>query len=115
MPASSSRRCSATSAVRPPAATCRPVPAPDISDGGADTYAYTAKIVVNDYAENLDAIANLLAELDTAPQQVLIEATILQTTLDEANAYGVDFSVIADMDFLDLTEPAVAGQQPDCR
>ena len=75
------------------------------SDGGADSYAYTAKIVVNDYPENLEDIANLLAELDTPPDQVLIEATILQTTLDESNAYGVDFSVIADMDFLDLTNP----------
>ncbi len=78
---------------------------PDISDGGADTYAYEAKIVVNDYAENLDTIAGLLAELDTAPSQVLIEATVLQTTLDETNAYGVDFSIIADMNFLDLTNP----------
>jgi type IV pilus assembly protein PilQ len=76
-----------------------------ISDGGADSYAYTAKIVVNDYAENLESIANLLAELDTPPDQVLLEATILQTTLDETNAYGVDFSVIADMNFLDLTNP----------
>ncbi|MHC4801884.1 MAG: type II secretion system protein GspD, partial [Planctomycetota bacterium] len=78
---------------------------PDISDGGADSYAYEAKLVVNDYTENLDAIATLLEELDTPPQQVLIEASILQTTLDEANSYGVDFAVIADMDFLDLTDP----------
>ncbi len=78
---------------------------PSTSDGGADSYAYNAKIVVNDYPENLEDIANLLAQLDTAPQQVLIEATILQTTLTEENAYGVDFSVIADMNFLDLTNP----------
>ena len=50
---------------------------PDLSDGGADSYAYEAKLVVNDYPENLDAIARLLADLDTPPQQVLIEATIL--------------------------------------
>jgi type IV pilus assembly protein PilQ len=92
---------------------------PDISDGGADTYAYSAKIVVNDYRDNLDAVAKLLAELDTPPQQVLIEASILQTTLDEANAYGVDFSVIADMNFLDLTNPLspvtnlLAGSDPN--
>ncbi|MHC4653252.1 MAG: type II secretion system protein GspD, partial [Planctomycetota bacterium] len=76
-----------------------------LSAGGADSYAYEAKLVVNDYTENLDAIATLLEELDTPPQQVLIEASILQTTLDEANSYGVDFAVIADMDFLDLTDP----------
>jgi type IV pilus assembly protein PilQ len=79
--------------------------APDISDAGADSYAYNAKLVVNDYSENLERIGELLKELDTPPQQVLIEASILQTTLDEANAYGVDFSIIADMNFLDLTNP----------
>ncbi len=78
---------------------------PDVSDGGADSYAYEAKLVVNDYQENMEAIANLLDELDTPPQQVLIEATILQTTLDESNAWGVDFSAITDMDFTDLTNP----------
>ncbi|MHC4429368.1 MAG: type II secretion system protein GspD, partial [Planctomycetota bacterium] len=78
---------------------------PDISDGGADSYAFNAKLVVNDYADNLDEISALLTDLDTPPQQVLIEASILQTTLDEANAYGVDFSVIADLDFIDLSDP----------
>jgi type IV pilus assembly protein PilQ len=75
---------------------------PDVGDGGADTYAYTAKLIVNDYPENLNAIASLLKDLDTPPQQVLVEATILQTVLDEANAWGVDFSLIANLDFTDL-------------
>ena len=78
---------------------------PDISDGGADSYAFTPQLVVTDYAENLDAIAALIAELDQKPKQVLVEATVLQTKLNEANAFGVDFSVIADMDFTDLTDP----------
>ncbi|MHC4414854.1 MAG: hypothetical protein ACYS0G_06175 [Planctomycetota bacterium] len=81
---------------------------PDVSDGGADGYAYNAKLVVNDYPENLETIGELLRQLDTPPQQVLIEATILQTALDEANAFGVDFSVIADLDFLDVTDPLSA-------
>ena len=78
---------------------------PSVSDGGADTYAYSAKIVVNDFPENLERIRALLAELDTPPQQLLIEATILQTSLDEANSFGVDFSIIADLNFLDITNP----------
>ena len=36
-------------------------------------------LVVNDYSENLEAIAKLLATLDTPPAQVVVEATILQT------------------------------------
>lgn len=78
---------------------------PDVSDGGADSYAYTSKLVVSDYPENLDRIGELLEELDTPPQQVLVESTILQTALDESNAFGVDFNVVGSVDFLDLTNP----------
>ena len=78
---------------------------PDLSDGGADTYAYNAKIVVNDYPENLNAIEALLNELDTPPQQVLIESTILQTTIDESTSLGLDFSLLDDLDFTDLVNP----------
>lgn len=78
---------------------------PSISDAGADGWAFTPKIIVNDFAENLDAVADLLTELDVEPQQVLVEATIVQSQLDEANAFGVDFSVIGSLDFTDLTNP----------
>lgn len=78
---------------------------PEITDGGADDYAFTAKIVVNDYPQNLEAIAELLSQLDTAPQQVLVEATVLRTTLNEDNAFGIDFSVIGSMNFTDLLNP----------
>ncbi len=92
---------------------------PDYSDVGADSYAFTAKIVVNDYPDQLERIAGLLADLDTPPQQVLIEATILQTTLTEANAFGIDFSVLGSINFTDLTNPLspvtnlLAGDDPD--
>lgn len=78
---------------------------PRIADGGADDYAYNTKLVVNDYADNLEHIAALLTDLDTPPKQVLVEATILQTAVNEANAFGVDFSIISDINFLDLTNP----------
>ncbi len=79
--------------------------APGIDDNGADNWAYGATIVIYDYAENLEAIGALLAELDIPPMQVLVESTIVQTTLDEANAFGIDFSVIGNVDFTDLTSP----------
>ena len=84
---------------------------PDVADGGADDYAFSAKIVVNDYPENLEAIADLLHSLDTAPQQVLVEATILQTALNEDNAFGVDFTVLGSVDFTDLITPLNAVNQ----
>ena len=78
---------------------------PDVTDAGADNYAYNARLVVNDYPEHLESIASLLTEIDTPPKQVLVEATILQTALDEANAFGVDFNLIGGLDFTDLTNP----------
>lgn len=76
-----------------------------LSDGtpsGGDNYANTATIVIRDYEENVDEIVNLIASLDTKPVQVLVEATILQTSLNEANAFGVDFAIISDLDFGDF-------------
>ena len=86
---------------------------PDITRGGEDSYAYAPVLVVNDYPENLANIAALIRELDIPPQQVLVEATILQTAVNEENAFGVDFSVIGSgsLNFLDVLNPlsAVSG------
>ena len=76
-----------------------------INDGsptGADNYANSATIVIHDFEENIDEVAELIAELDTKPAQILIEATILQTTLNEANAFGMDFALIQNLDFSDF-------------
>jgi len=75
---------------------------PDNAPIGADEFAHDATLVIFDYPENIDAIAALIAELDTRPAQVLVEATILQAQLNEANAFGIDFSIIADLNFGDF-------------
>ncbi len=75
---------------------------PESAPTGADEFVHDATIVVHDYPENVEEIQRLLSELDTRPQQVLVEATILQTSLNEANAFGVDFSLIADINFGDF-------------
>ncbi len=72
---------------------------------GKDDYAGNAQIVVFDYEENVAEIEKLVKQMDSRPAQILIEATILQTALTEANAFGVDFSLIGDMDFLDFAKP----------
>lgn len=69
---------------------------------GADEYALSALLVVFDYEENVQQIRDLIRLLDTKPVQVLVEATILQTSLNENNAFGVDFSIINNMDFEDF-------------
>lgn len=75
---------------------------PDKSPTGKDDFAMTATIVVIDFEENIKAIEDLLTQIDTRPSQVLIEATILQTSLSEENAFGIDFSVIGDLKFTDF-------------
>jgi type IV pilus assembly protein PilQ len=73
----------------------------DVPTGGED-YALGATIVVIDYEDNIKAIVALVKELDTRPAQVLVEATIIQTALNEANAFGVDFTILGDLNFTDF-------------
>lgn len=69
---------------------------------GQDDFANEATLVIYDYEENVVEIEKLVRQIDTKPAQVLVEATILQTELNEANALGVDFSIISDMSFNDF-------------
>lgn len=69
---------------------------------GNEEFALGSTLVVYDYEENVTEIDTLVKQLDTRPAQVLVEATILQTTLNEANAFGVDFAIVADMTFGDF-------------
>ncbi len=69
---------------------------------GADEFAAVATMVVVDYPENVAEIEKLIAELDTRPSQVLVEATILQADVGEQNAFGVDFALIGDLNFNDF-------------
>jgi type IV pilus assembly protein PilQ len=70
---------------------------PSLSDGGANTLAHSDKLVVYDYKSNVKEIVDVIDKLDTRPKQVLIEATILQARLTEENAFGVDFSLFANL------------------
>ena len=78
------------------------------SDGGADSNAHPDRLVVVDYPENVEQILDLLAELDIQPPQVLVEATVLQARLTEANAFGVDFALFADLDITNFANPLAA-------
>jgi type IV pilus assembly protein PilQ len=78
---------------------------PTLSNGGADESAHQDTLVIRDYAENVEEILAVIERLDTRPRQVLVEATILQARLTEANAFGVDFAVFADLSLTDFTTP----------
>jgi len=70
---------------------------------GKDDYPGISVLVIHDYPERIAEIEALIAELDTRPSQVLVQSTILQSTINESNAFGVDFSIIGDLDFKDFT------------
>jgi type IV pilus assembly protein PilQ len=78
---------------------------PSESDAGENSFALPDTLVIRDYEENVAEIEEVLSSLDVRPQQVLVEATILQATLTEQNAFGVDFAVFANFDALDFTNP----------
>ena len=75
---------------------------PEDSPAGGEDFALSSTLVVYDYPEHVDEIEALLRQIDTRPAQVLVEATILQTQLTEANAFGVDFAILADIEFTDF-------------
>ncbi len=73
--------------------------APSKTDTGGNNLATEDVLVVRDYEENVRKIREIIAEIDIKPEQVLIEATILQASLTEDNALGIDFNVLAGISF----------------
>lgn len=70
--------------------------------GGGEDYALSSVMLVTDWEENVAAIEEIVRQLDTKPVQVLVEAVVLHTTLNEANAWGVDASVLGALDYNDF-------------
>ena len=91
---------------------------PTISDGGANSFAYTDTLIIHDYAEVIEEIMEVIKELDKRPKQVLVESTILQARLSENNSFGVDLSILADFAISSFTDPlgvvndVITGTQP---
>ncbi|MHC4562578.1 MAG: secretin N-terminal domain-containing protein [Planctomycetota bacterium] len=76
--------------------------APNTDDAGGNDFATDDLLIVRDYQENLDSVAEILKQVDVRPQQVLIEATILTARLDETNALGINFAALHGIDFESL-------------
>jgi type IV pilus assembly protein PilQ len=66
---------------------------------GGNTYAGNDMLIVTDHMHNLAMIDPIIEQVDQRPQQILIEATILQATLTENNAMGIDFSLMGGVNF----------------
>jgi len=69
--------------------------------GGEEEEAETISnvIAVKDYPEVHEKIRAALQELDIQPKQALVEATILEVTLDDSHKLGVDFKALGGIDF----------------
>jgi type IV pilus assembly protein PilQ len=72
------------------------------TDSGGNSYASSDMLVVHDYDENIERVEKMINELDVKPEQVLIEATVLRATLNDANALGIDFNSLAGVSFTAL-------------
>ncbi|MHC5161822.1 MAG: type II secretion system protein GspD [Planctomycetota bacterium] len=70
--------------------------APDEMEAGqsGDTLAVHDRLVVSDYPENIERIREVLSEVDTQPQQVLLEVTIMKAQLTEDTEFGIEWSNI---------------------
>jgi type II secretory pathway component GspD/PulD (secretin) len=51
-------------------------------------------VVVEDTPEGMKRIVALLREIDTQPQQIMIEAKILEITLDDTETFGIDWTKV---------------------
>lgn len=69
---------------------------------GGDSHSTEDTIVVTDYPDNLSKIAKIIEQLDRRPDQILIEATILETTLNDNNSLGINFSALDGVNFSTL-------------
>jgi type IV pilus assembly protein PilQ len=71
-------------------------------DTGGNTHAVEDMMVVTDYPENLERVAQILKDVDKRPQQILVEATILRASLNENNSLGIDFTLLGGVKFSNL-------------
>lgn len=69
------------------------------TETGGNSHAVEDLIVVTDYADNLAKVKSVLKEVDRRPQQILVEATIVRAALSDDNALGVDFNILAGVNF----------------
>lgn len=59
-------------------------------------------IIVIDYPENIERVADYLEKLDTPPAQVLIEARIVEVKLQKEHALGVNWKAFADKGYFPI-------------
>lgn len=64
------------------------------------------RIIVEDFPDRIDAIAQYIARIDCPPRQVLIEAHVLQVALDDNQRHGVNLLGLARLAGAEITMQA---------
>ncbi|MEO0630232.1 MAG: hypothetical protein AAFY46_05840, partial [Planctomycetota bacterium] len=74
-----------------------------------DEFALDNALIVSDRPENIGRIEAFIEEIDLRPPQILIEASIIQTSINEMTGFGVDFALLGNENFVDFfTAPVTA-------
>jgi type IV pilus assembly protein PilQ len=66
----------------------------DAKKAGGDSLSQRDALLVQDYPEVLREVDAIITDLDVPPMQVVIEAMILQVTLNDRMALGVNFALL---------------------
>lgn len=77
--------------------------ASDPSQAGGDSRAHAEVLHLRDKRSVLDEAARLLDELDRRPREVLVEAVVLEVTLNDETQLGIDFNTLGGVDFANLS------------
>ncbi|MCX5656311.1 MAG: hypothetical protein NTY65_16870 [Planctomycetota bacterium] len=99
-----------TSAVNAP--TEKGLPSGSSGSTGANSFGLQDAIIVRDFPENIERVRDILKRMDRRPRQVLVEATILEVTLEDDTSLGVDFNALSGIDFHQLSATAAAVATP---
>lgn len=83
--------------------------ASNADDAGGLSSDQPETLIVIDQQSRIDMMTALVADLDRRPKQVLVEATILEVTLDETNRFGVDINYISSGGFNDFESLGAPG------
>jgi len=88
------------------------IPSGSSGGTGGNSFSMPDTVVARDFPENIEQMRKILERMDRRPRQVLVEATILQVTLDDTTSLGIDFNALAGVDFRDLSTVATPVTDP---
>lgn len=75
----------------------------DPTQGGGDSHAGGEVLHLRDKRSVLDDVIRIIDELDRRPREVLVEAVVLEVTLNDETQLGIDFNTLGGVDFTDLS------------